>query len=112
MTSNPLVMIIYSAIGILIILVALFNKQLLRWIKIRPMSEVFTNLKFQRSAKITEILAQIFLVVFGISFLFQGVGARFLSGETTYTISVIILGMSGLIVLTMFIVVLANWKAK
>jgi hypothetical protein len=112
MTNNPLVMIIYSAIGIIIILLALFNKQLLHWIKIRPMSEVFTNPKFQRSAKITEKLAQIFLVVFGVSFLFQGVGARFLSSETTYSVSVIILGMSGLIVLTMFIVVLANWKAK
>jgi hypothetical protein len=112
MSSNPLVMIIYSAIGILIILAALFNKQLMHWIKIRPMSEVFTNPRFQRSAKITEILAQIFLLVFGISFLFQGVGARFLSSGTTYTVSVIILGISGLIVLTVFIVVLANWKAK
>ncbi len=112
MTNNPLVMIIYSAIGILIILAALFNKRLLRWIKMRPMSEMFSTPKFQRSAKITEILAQIFLVVFGVSFLFQGVGARFLSSETTYTVSVVILGMSGLIVLTMFIVVLANWKAK
>ena len=112
MTNNPLIMIIYSVIGILIILLALFNKQLLRWIKMRPMSEMFTNPKFQRSAKITEIFAQVFLVLFGISFLFQGIGARFLSGETTYTVSVIILGMSGLIVLTMFIVVLANWKAK
>jgi hypothetical protein len=112
MTNNPLVMTIYSAIGILIILAALFNKQLLRWIKMRPMSEIFSTPKFQRFAKITEILAQIFLVVFGASFLFQGIGARFLSAETTYTVSVIILGMSGLIVLTMFIVVLANWKAK
>jgi hypothetical protein len=112
MPNNSLVMIILSAIGILIILLALFNKQLLRWMKIRPMSEVFSNPRFQRSAKITEILGQLFLVLFGLSFLVQGVGARFLSSEVTYTVSVIVLGASGMIVFTMFIVVLANWKTK
>lgn len=112
MPNNPLVMIVLSAIGILIILLALFNKLLLRWMKIRLMSEVFSNPKFQRSAKITERLGQIFLVLFGFSFLVQGAGARFLSSELTYTISVIVLGASGMIVFTMFIVVLANWKAK
>jgi hypothetical protein len=105
-------MIVLSTIGILIILLALFNKQLLRWMKIKPMSEVFSNPKFQRSAKITERLGQLFLVLFGISFLVQGVGARFLSSEVTYTVSVIVLGASGMIVFTMFIVVLASWKAK
>jgi hypothetical protein len=112
MPGNPLVMIILSSIGFLIILLALFNKQLLRWMKIRPMSEVFTNPGFQRSAKITEKLGQLFLVIFGISFLVQGVGARFLSSEVIYTVSVIVLGASGLIILAMFIVVLSNWKAK
>jgi protein-S-isoprenylcysteine O-methyltransferase Ste14 len=112
MPNNPLVMIVLSAIGILIILLALFNKPLLRWMKIKPMSEVFSNPKFQRSAKITEKLGQLFLVLFGISFLVQGMGARFLSGELAYTISVIVLGASGMIIFTMFIVVLANWKTK
>lgn len=112
MPNNSLVMIVLSTIGILIILLALFNKQLLRWMKIKPMSEVFSNPKFQRSAKITERLGQLFLVLFGISFLVQGVGARFLSSEVTYTVSVIVLGASGMIVFTMFIVVLASWKAK
>ena len=105
-------MIFFSSIGLLSILLALFNKQLLRWIKIRPMSEVFTNPKFQRSAKITEKLAQLFLVIFGVSFLVQGVGAQFLSSRATYTVSMIVLGISGLIILSMFIVVLANWNAK
>lgn len=112
MPNNPYIMILFSSIGILIILLALLNKRLLRLIKIRPMSEVFTNPKFQRSAKITEKLGQLFLVVFGISFLVQGVGAQFLSSEVTYTVSVTILGASGLIILAMFIVVLANWSTK
>ncbi len=112
MSNNPLISIILSSIGILIILLALFNTTLLRWMKIRPMSEVFTNPGFRRSAKITERLGQLFLGIFGISFLVQGVGAQFLSSEVTYTASLIVLGASGLIVFTMLIVVLASWKAK
>ena len=98
--------------GSLAILLALFNRQLLRFIKIKPLSEVFTNPRFQRSAKITEKLAQLFLVVFGISFLVQGIGPRFLSSEATYIVSIIVLGLSGLIILAAVGVVLANWKAE
>jgi hypothetical protein len=112
MPNNPPITIVFSAIGILIILLSLLNKQLLRWMKIRPMSEVFTNPNFQRSAKITEKLGQLFVVVFGLSFLVQGVGTQLLSSELTYTVSMIVLGVSGLIILAMFIVVLANWKVK
>jgi hypothetical protein len=112
MPNNPLIMILLSSIGILIILLALFNKQLLRWIKIRPPSEVFINPKFQRSAKITEKLGQVFLAVFGLSLLVQGAGPQFFSSEVTYTVSVIVSWTSGLILLTMFIVVFANWRAN
>jgi hypothetical protein len=105
-------MIFLSSIGILIILLALLNKQLLRWIGIKPMSEVFTNPNFQRSARITEKLGRLFLVVFGAGFLVQGVGTQFLSSAVTYAVSITVLGLSGLIILAMFIVVLANWKAK
>jgi hypothetical protein len=112
MPNNHPIMILYSLIGVLIILAALLNKQLLRWIGIKPMSEVFTNPNFQRSARITEKLGRLFLVVFGAGFLVQGVGTQFLSSEVTYIVSITVLGFSGLIILSMFIVVLANWKAK
>ena len=112
MPNNHPIMIIYSFIGFLIILVALLNKQLLRWIGIKSMSEVFTNPRFQYSARITEKLGRLFLVVFGIGFLVQGLGTQFLSSKVTYIISITILGLSGLIILAMFGVVLANWKAK
>jgi hypothetical protein len=111
MPNHLLVTIFLSIIGFLIILLAVFNQQLLRLVKMKPMSEVFTNPKFQQSAKITGMLGQLFLVVFGISFLVQGVGAQFLSSQATYVVSLIVLGTSGLIILAMFIVVLANWKA-
>jgi len=112
MPNNHLIMIFLSFIGLLIILLELLNKQLLRWIGIRPMSEVFTNPKFQRSARITEKLGRLFLVVFGIGFLVQGVGTQFLSNEVTYIVSITVSGLSGLIILAIFIVVLANWRTK
>jgi hypothetical protein len=105
-------MIFLLFIGFLFILLALLNKQLLRWIGIKPMSEVFTNPNFQHSARITEKLGQLFLVVFGVGFLVQGAGTQFLSSEATYIVSIIILGLSGLIILAMCGVVLANWKGK
>jgi hypothetical protein len=105
-------MIFFSFIGFLFILLALLNKQLLRWMGIKPMSEVFTNPNFQRSAKLTEKLGRLFLAVFGVGFLVQGIGAQFLSIEGIYTVSIIVAGASGLILLVMFGVTLANWKAK
>jgi hypothetical protein len=76
------------------------------------MSEVFTNPNFQRSARITEKLGRLFLVVFGAGYLVQGIGPQFLSSELTYIVSITVTGLSGLIILAMFIVVLANWKGK
>jgi hypothetical protein len=84
----------------------------LRFIGLKPSSEVFTSPRFQRSAKITEKLGRLFLVVFGVGFLVQGVGSLFLPNEATLTVAIATVGLSGLIVLAMFGVVLANWKAK
>jgi ABC-type uncharacterized transport system permease subunit len=98
-------------IGCLAILLALLNRQLLRFIGLKPLSEVFTTPRFQRSAKITEKLMRLFLLVFGIGFLVQGAGNQFLSSEVTYAVSITILGLLGLIILAAFGVVLANWKA-
>ena len=98
-------------IGSLAILLALLNKQLLRFIGLKPASEVFTTPRFQGSAMIVDKLGRLFLVIFGVGFLIQGAGPQFLSGEVTYAISLVILGLSGLIVLAMLGVVLAHWKA-
>lgn len=100
-----------TLLGVSCILLALLNKQLLRLIGLRPLSEVFTTPRFQRSARITEKLGRLFLVILGIGLLFQGVGTSLLPGETTYLISIAVLGVSGLILLAMFGVILANRKA-
>jgi hypothetical protein len=100
-----------TLLGVSCILLALLNKQLLRLIGLRPLSEVFTTPRFQRSARITEKLGRLFLVIFGIGLLFQGVGTGLLPGGVTYLISIAVLGVSGLILLAMFGVILANRKA-
>ncbi|HQX01692.1 MAG TPA: hypothetical protein PLQ94_06250 [Anaerolineales bacterium] len=103
---------LFLFVGVLSLLLALLNKQLLRWIGFKPMSELFTNPNFQRSARITENLVRLFWLVFGISFLFQGLAAPFFSSDVFYKISYAILGLSGLIVLTIIGINIANWKAK
>jgi hypothetical protein len=111
--SNDQTTVIFPLfLGCLAILLALLNKPLLRFIGLKPLSEVFKTPHFQRSAKITEKLGRLFLVVFGIGFLVQEVGTQFLSSEAIYIVSIIILGLSGLIILAMSGVVLANWKGK
>ena len=112
MPNNQTTTILFSFIGFLFILLAILNKQLLRWMGIKPMSELFTNPNFQRSAKITEKLGQLLFIFLGAGFLVQGLGKKFLSGELTFTVSITILGLSGLLILAGVGVVLANWKAK
>ncbi len=110
-SSDQTIRIAPVIIGGLAILLALWNKQLLRFIGLRPLSEVFTTPRFQRSARINEKLGRLFLVIFGLGFLIQGVGTQLLSGEVTYAVSIAVLGLSGLIMLVMFGVTLAHWKA-
>ena len=57
------------AIGGLAILLALWNKSLLRLIGLKPLSELFTTPRFQRSARITKRLGRLLLMIFGIGFL-------------------------------------------
>ena len=103
---------LFLFVGVLSLLLALLNNQLLRWMGFKPMSELFTNPNFRRSARITEKLTRLFLLIFGIGYLFQGLAAPYLSSDVFYKISYAILGLSGLIVLAIIGVNLANWKAK
>ncbi|MFP4394571.1 MAG: hypothetical protein ACLFTI_04830 [Anaerolineales bacterium] len=109
--GEPMVMIFPLFVGVLAIVLALLNKQLLHLLGLKPLSEVFTNPRFQRSAKITEKLARIFLVIFGIGFVVQGLGPLFLPSDISSAISIAISGLSVLIVLAVIGVNLANWKA-
>ena len=112
MPNNQPTTILFSIIGVLFILLAIFNKPLLLRMGIKPRSEVFTNPNFQRSAKVTEKLEQLVLIFLGAGFLVQGLGNQFLSGKVTHIVSITLLGLSGLLILAGVGVVLANWKTK
>ena len=104
--------ILFSFIGVLLILLAIFNKPLLLRMGIKPRSEVFTNPDFQRSAKVTEKLGRWVPIFLGAGFLVQGLGNQFLSGKGTYIVTITLLGLSGLLILAGVGMVLANWKTK
>jgi len=99
-------------IGVITILLGLLNRRLLRLIGLKPMSEIFTTPNLQRSSRTIERIGQWVLITLGTSFLVQGLGNQFLSGEITYRISLSLLGLSGLMILAMIGVTIANWKAK
>ncbi|HXF70592.1 MAG TPA: hypothetical protein VNK89_12395 [Thermoflexus sp.] len=109
--NEPMVKVFPLLIGAVAIVLALLDKQLLSLLGLKPLSEVFINPRFQKSAKITEKLGRVFLVVFGIGFLVQGVGPLFLPSEVSSVISLAVLGLSVLIVLAVIGIHLVYWKA-
>ena len=112
-TSNAQTIIIFPLLmGGLAILIAVFYRQLMRFIRIKPLYDVYTNPRLQRSARITENLVRLFFVLFGLGFLVDGIGPRFLPGEATYIASMVLIGLAGLVTLAAIVVVLANWKPK
>jgi hypothetical protein len=99
-------------IGVITILFGLLNRRLLQLIVLKPLSESLTTPNLQHSSRPIEHIGRWVLITLGMSFLVQGLGKQFLSGEITYRISLTLLGLSGLMILAMIGVMIANWKAK
>jgi len=112
MPEFPAVRIFFSFIGLLVIVLAVLTQKLQHALGVRSRREVFTHPSFRRSASIIERLGQLLGVVIGAGFLLQGVGPLILPSAATYTISMILIGFAGAIVLAMFGVVLAHWKSR
>ncbi len=110
-TAEETIRLFPTVFGGLVILVALMEKYIMRLLGLTPRSEIFTTPRFQYSARITEKLARVFLFLFGLGFLVQGVGYRLFSEQFADAISLAALGLSGLVVLVIFGVVLFHWKA-
>ena len=91
--------------------IGLLSPQLKRWMGLRERSSVFTEPRFQRSARTTGFVVRIIEILLGIGFLMQGVGSRFLASEITSTVSFLTLGLAGVGILVVFGVVIANWRA-
>ena len=93
------------------ILMGIFNRQMLRLLGLKPLSEVITtpNLK-HASAKIEQITRWL-VISLGVSFLVFGLG-RVLPKDISYKVSFALLGLSGLMLILIIGITFANWKAK
>ena len=98
-------------LGIVTILMGIFNRQLLQLLGYKPMSEVFTVANLKHSSRIIEQLSQWLLIILGIGFLVQGLGGT-LSRDIVSKISFSLFGLSALILLAIIGITIANWKAK
>ncbi len=112
MSANLPVTILLTVLGLFFLLLAVLQQRLLRRIGLKPLSEVFTNPGFQRSARLTETLGRLFLGALGGASLIQAAGTQFLSNPAVEIASVVLAGLAGAILLGVFGVVLYYWKAK
>ena len=98
-------------LGIVMIMLGIFNKQILRLLGIKPTSEILTIPNLKHSARIVEQLGRWLVISLGGGFLVQGLGGA-LPGDTMHKISLVLLGLSGLLLLSGIGITIANWKAK
>ena len=111
--SQDQIYIIVNLIGgSLVILSALFSRQLQRLLGVKPRSELFTNPGFQRAEKILEQLGRLLLLLLGLGLLVQGPGSLYLPAGSTYSISIVMYSLVGLLLLAALGVYIASWKAK
>jgi hypothetical protein len=101
----------WLVLGVLVILSGVFNKKLLQLLGFRPLSEVFTTPSIKQSSKVIERVGRWLVIALGISFFVQGLGTA-LPVRLSSLISVILLGISALLLLVMFGIAIVNWRAR
>jgi len=102
---------IWLFLGMVVILMGIFSKQLLRLLGFKPMSEVVVTPNLKHSSKTIEQIGRWLVITLGVSFLVLGLGGA-LPNNMSYRISFSLLGLSGLMLLAIIGITIANWKAK
>jgi len=97
--------------GIVTILAGIFNRQILRLLGFKPISEVLTTPNLKHSSRMVEQIGQWLVITLGVSFLVLGLGGV-LPNDISHKISFSLLGLSGLMLLAIIGTTVANWKAK
>ena len=97
--------------GSVIILVGIFNRQISQSLGFKPMSEVLTIPNLKHSSRIVEQIGRWLVITLGLSFLVLGLGGA-LPNDISHKISFSLLGLSGLMLLVMIGITVANWKAR
>jgi len=75
------------------------------------MSEVLTTPNLKHSSKVIEQIGRWLVITLGASFLVLGLGGG-LPNDISRKISFSLLGLSGLMLLAIIGITVANWKAK
>jgi hypothetical protein len=101
----------WIVLGAVTVLVGIFNRQTLRLLGMKPMSTVMTTPNLKHSTRSIEQIGRWLLITLGTSFLVLGLGEA-LPSDLNQTISFSLLGLSGLMLLAMIAITLANWKAR
>ncbi len=109
--SDPTYIIFPILGGLLLILLALFQRPVMRFLRMRPPSELYTLPRLKRSARITEVMSRVMVILLGVFAILQGAGPRLLTPDAVYALSVALIGLVGLLLLGVFAVTLAHWKA-
>ena len=102
---------IWLFLGSVLLIMGLFNKQMLRLMGLKLMSEVFTTPSLKRSSRRVERIGRWFVIVLGIGFLVHGLGAA-LPGQAASVISFLLSGVSALLLVAMFLIAIASWKTR
>ena len=103
--------IFWLVTGTVTILLAIFNKQVLRLLGLKPTSEVITTPNLKRSSKLSEGIGRWLLVILGVFFILQGLDS-IMVGKVSDMILLSLLVVAGLMFLAMVGITLANWKAR
>ena len=102
---------LWLILGAFMLLVGIFNRQMLRLLGFKPVSEVITSANLKRSSKAIEQIGRWLVITLGVSFLVLGLG-EILPDDLSHLISYLLLGLSGLMLLAIFGISIANWRAK
>ena len=102
---------IWLILGTVMVLLGIFNKQFLRLLGLKPMSEVLTVANLKRSSRAIEQIGRWLVITLGLSFFVQGLGGT-LPNEVSNKIFFSLLGLTGAMFLVIIGITIANWKAK
>jgi hypothetical protein len=97
--------------GGLTILLEVFQRPVMRFLRMRPASELYTLPRLKRSARINEAIMRPTVILLGAAFILQGLGPHFLAVETVNMLFMTLMGLVGLGILVSLAVTLAHWKA-
>ena len=98
-------------LGLLLILSGIFNRQVLQFLGLKPMSEVFATPRLKRSSQVVEKLGGWLVILLGISLLVQGLGSV-LPNDVSSKVTVSLLGLVGLLMVAMIGITIVTWKSK